>query len=161
MKSHRVRWLRRNYHFIGVAKKTLLAIVVFSFRSQNENPLTITQFCLIYLVLFGQLVLGITLKPFINKKLNYLRSLSDLLVIGIFVAIQLSDQFISNFNSLDLSSMSNLDQNELLRVANNQKMVGTLGISFQLSYCLVNVILFFTRVHRAYEQFRESRLTEI
>ena len=80
---------RKNYHILGMAKKVALVLIVFSVRQSLE-----VKFYLIYAVLGAQLLAGLLLRPFCNRYLNFFRSLSDLLIAGLFVVLQVSNSML-------------------------------------------------------------------
>jgi hypothetical protein len=72
-----------NYHFLGFIKKILLVLVIFVVRDGDLNK----KFIMIYCILGVWMILGVIACPFNNKLLNFMRILSDLIVIGILVNI--------------------------------------------------------------------------
>ena len=77
----------RNYHLLGLSKKFLVALLLYSVRSENIDYLLAG----LHAVFTLQLVAGLWLKPFILSSINYLRSLSDFLILGQFIVIQVID----------------------------------------------------------------------
>ena len=51
-----------------------------------------------------------------------------------------------------------MTEEDVLRIANNQKTVGIIGIAFQITYCLLNFILFIVRLCHSIQQLASQSI---
>ena len=73
--------------------------------------------------------MGVILRPFKTGMLNFLRSLSDLCLVAFFFVVQLCDSEQRGIDQLDEAERSKLDGEYLQERANQQKLLGYVGIS--------------------------------
>ena len=102
------RFLRLNYHFLGLLKKLLLFLVLVAFYGYF-----VLQIILIISVLAVQFIVGVVLRPFRTKILNFTRSLSDLVVVLYFVVLFLADKKVRDLSSLSPQALESYSQEEL------------------------------------------------
>ena len=150
-----LRFVRLNYHLMGLIKKILLFLVLVGLGERFE-----TQIYLVYTILGVFLVMGGVLRTFKTRSLNYLKLLSDATQVGIFVVIHLCDEIVRSLEKKDEEELKSMSDEELEEIANRQKSFGYLGVGLYLLYCFINLCLYLNRSYVQYQELKKIQITD-
>ena len=134
------RFSLMNYHFLGFLKKFSLFLVLVVL----EENFTL-QIYAIYAILGTWLLMGTDLRPFKSASLNFLRSLSDLVLVIYFLLVHLGDKLIRDLKNYAEWEKNQISVEQIQQIAEKQKRLGYAALSMQFLYCLINIILYALR----------------
>ena len=134
-----------NYYFIGLIKK-VIAVPLFTLITESNQ----FQYSFLYLLFGIQFLIGLIFRPSKFGIINFFRSVSDFLILCQIFTFQFADQHYNDLNS-------SVSDEKLEEAANTWHKIGIWGFAFQLTFVIINAILYMIRTVITIQTFRNSR----